>query len=70
MAKLVDDRSDPTSSSILDLFTVPPTQVSFEQGYWQEIHLANSCTNEGPYKFIVQSDPNYLHLGRNCVYNV
>jgi hypothetical protein len=68
MAKLVDQKSHPSSSSVLDLFSVPPTQVSFEQGYWQELQLANSCTNEGPYKFNVQSDPHYLHLARNYLW--
>ena len=69
MAKLIDENSYPSTASILDLFTVPPTQVSFDQGYWQEIQLANSCTSQGPYRFIVQSDPHYLHLNRNylCV---
>lgn len=68
MAKLVDDKSHPSTASILDLFTVPPTQVSFDQGYWQELQLSNACTNEGPYKFIIQSDPHYLHLNRNYLY--
>ena len=67
MAKLVDERSAPSSASVLDIFSVPPTQVSFEQGYWQEINLANTCTNEGPWTFIIQSDPHYLHLARNYI---
>lgn len=68
MAQLVDDKSAPSSVSVLDLFSVPSTQVAIEDGYWQEVHLANTCTSDGPWTFIVQRDPHYLHLNRNYLY--
>ena len=68
MAKLVDAQSTLGTASVLDIYSVPPTQVSFEQGYWQELNLSNTCTSEGPWTFIVQSDPHYLHLARNYIY--
>ena len=68
MAKLIDEKSIPASDSTIDLFSLPATQVVFENGYWQEINPSNSCTSEGPWVFVIQSDPHYLHLNRNYVY--
>lgn len=68
MAQLIDNLSQPSTVSVLDLFSVPSTQVAVEDGYWQEVHLVNTCTSAGPWTFIVQSDPHYLHLNRNYIY--
>ena len=68
MAQLIDNLSQPSTVSVLDLFSDPSTQVAVEDGYWQEVHLVNTCTSAGPWTFIVQSDPHYLHLNRNYIY--
>ncbi len=68
MGKLVDTLSLPSTPSILDLYSVPPTQIALDRGYWHEAHLVNSCTSDGPWQFIIQSDPQYLHLNRNYIY--
>ena len=68
MAKLLDHQSAPSTKSELDLFSLPPTQVCIDSGYWHVAKLINSCTNEGPYEFRVESDPHFLHLAKNYLY--
>src|SRR5689334_9135466 len=68
MAKILDQHSSPATTSLLDLFHVPPTQVAIDSSYWHKAHLANSCTNEGPWEFIVNADPHYLQLGKNYIF--
>jgi len=68
MSKLVDHRSVASSKSELDLFSVPPSQVVVERGFWDEIQLANSCTDEGPYDFRIAPDRTMLHINNNFVY--
>jgi hypothetical protein len=65
---LIDSKSIPSTKSELDLFTVPPTQVVIKRGFWDEIQSMNPVTNEGPYKFRIPPDPNYIQLNKNYVY--
>lgn len=67
---LVDHNSLASSKSELSLFTVPPTQVAVDRGFWEEIQLTNSVTNEGPYEFRLPPDPNMIHISKNYLYVV
>jgi hypothetical protein len=64
-AKLIDPGSAPATSTELELFSVPPTQAALDHGFWDTIHLTTTCTNTGPWEFIIHPDPYYLQLHRN-----
>ena len=68
MAKLIDHQSVPSNKSELDLFSLPPTQVSIENGFWHAARLLNTCTSSGPWQFHIQADPHYLQLNKNYVW--
>ena len=68
MAKLIDHQSAASTKTELDLFTVPPTQVSIESSFWQAIRLVNNCNSTGPYKFHIDSNPHWTDLNRNYIY--
>ena len=65
---LVDENSNPSTKSELDLFAVPPTQVAIKRGFWEEIQPSNPVTSDGPYEFRIPPDPNYIQLNKNYVY--
>jgi len=68
MAKLIDSGSVPSTKSELDLFQIPPTQVSVTKSQWREVQLKNPCTNAGPYEFHISPDPQMLHLNKNYLF--
>jgi hypothetical protein len=68
MAMFIDDSSVPATKTELDLFTVPPTQVAVERGFWEEIRPVNTVTNNGPYEFFVDGNQYYLDMASNYVY--
>ena len=68
MSKLIDHQSVASTKSELDLFSIPPTQVSIENGYWYAARLMNTCTSAGPWQFHVQADPHYVQLNKNYLY--
>lgn len=68
MSKLIDHNSLPSTKTELDLFSLPPTQVSIESGYWAPNRLVNTCTNSGPWQFDVQANPQYLQLAKNYLW--
>ena len=68
MSKLIDHLSLPSSKTELDLFSVPPTQVSIESGYWHVARLVNANSNNGPWRFVIQADPHYIQLNKNYLY--
>lgn len=51
--QILDERSLPSAKSEQELFTLPPTQVEIDYGFWEVINPENPVTNEGPYTFIV-----------------
>lgn len=65
MPELIDKFSTPCASTLLDLFKVPPTQVSVDASYYQPIHLTNSCKSDGPWNFLIQPGPHYFHMNKN-----
>jgi len=50
---LVHPQSCECVKSELDLFSVPPTQTSVEQGVWTEHHPISSLTDAGPIEFVI-----------------
>ena len=68
MASLLDKDSSPSSTSLVDLFTVPTTQTVIDHSYWYAAHPVNTVTSDGPYQFTVSSGPDYLHLGKNYLH--
>ena len=58
------------TKSELDLFSVPPTQTSIENGSWVEYHPISTITNGAPIEFDVSSSGedymdfanSYLHI--------
>ena len=51
------------TTSALDLFTVPPTLTSIEQGSWVEYHPLATLTDSAPIEFIVNGASDlYLDL--------
>ena len=70
MSELIDKSSILGTKCELDLFTVPPTQVSIERGFWCEIHPKTTLSSTGPYEFQITRDPNYIDLNSNFLYMV
>jgi hypothetical protein len=68
MAKHVDENSFSGFKSELDLFSLPPTQVAIEKGYWAEYYPQNPVTNTGPYRIFVPKDSFMLDLNKNYLY--
>ena len=68
MAVQLHEESAPGLKSEVDLFSVPPTQVTAEQGHWATIQLCNPVTDAGPYKFLIPRDNMMLDLNKNFLY--
>lgn len=66
-SKLVSNQSRPGTTSKLDLFLVPPTQVQVESTKWLEIQPTHAVTHAGPYMFHLPSDPQYIDLAKNFI---
>ena len=55
--------------SELDLFSVPPTQTSIENGTWVEYHPISTITNGAPIEFDVSSSgENYMDFANSYFY--
>ena len=55
--------------SELDLFAVPPTQASIEQGLWVEHRPLSTITDAGPLEFNISgTGDDYLDLGNTFLY--
>ena len=68
MAKQVDEGSLSGFKSELDLFSLPPTQVAVEKGYWAEYYPQNPVTNSGPYRIFIPKDSFMIDLNKNYLY--
>ena len=51
MAHKLHASSSGCSVSALDLFYVPPTQTSVEEGTWVDVHPVASVSDSGPVEF-------------------
>ncbi len=67
-AQILDEHSMLSGKSELELFSVPPTQVAIDSGYWFEVHPKNTLTSSGPYEFNITRDPLFVDLSRNYIY--
>ena len=64
--KLIDRGSTPAArSSEMDLFSLPPTQVTVHNSFYEPLRLDNASTNEGPWQFTCPSAPVYTQLSDN-----
>ncbi|XP_070576105.1 uncharacterized protein F54H12.2-like [Ptychodera flava] len=51
------------TKSELDMFTVPPTQTSVEEGQWEEVHPLTHIVELGPIEFVISgSVEDYIDL--------
>ena len=50
------------TNTSLDIFTIPPTQTSIEQGAYVEYHPLATLTDQGPIEFIIKGSDDYLDL--------
>jgi len=65
MLKLIDHNSEIGVRSETDLFSVPPTNVAVESGYWFPVYPTNTLMDSGPFEFRINADPSYIHLAKN-----
>jgi len=72
MASLVHPSSSESVSSQLDLFLVPPTQTSLEDGFFTKYHLISILTSEGLEGLvefcIAAKNSNYVDLANTFLY--
>ena len=69
MAKPVHKDSNDCSSSSLDLFLLPPTQLSFQKDKSIEYHPITSLSDDEPIEFKVSgSGKEFLDLARSYLY--
>ena len=51
----------------MDLFSVPPTQVSLEKGLWVDHQLRLQCLGRGPITFVYPSTEDYTDLSKTIL---
>ena len=70
MATLVHPSSAESTTSQLDLFSVPPSQTSLEEGIFTEYHpVLSALTSTGPIEFTISAEnSNYIDLANSFLY--
>ena len=69
MATLVHPSSAESTTHQLDLFSVPPSQTSLEDGSFTEYHPVSVLTSTGPIEFTVsEENSNYIDLANSFLY--
>ena len=69
MATLVHPSSAESTTSQLDLFSVPPSQTSLEDGSFTKYHPVSVLTSTGPIEFTVSAkNSNYIDLANSFLY--
>ena len=63
----VHSKSQECSKSELDLFSVPPTQVSLEKGYWMDHQPVSSVSDGGPITFFSPGTEDYVDLSETIL---
>ena len=63
----VHSKSQECSKSELDLFSVPPTQVSLEKGYFMDHQPVPSVSDGGPITFLSPGTEDYVDLSRTIL---
>ena len=65
----VHEQSCECTKSELDLFSVPPTQTSMEQGSWVEYHPLTTITDGSPVEFDISgTGEDYIDFGNTVLY--
>ena len=69
MVSLIHPSSSVSVTSQLDLFTVPPTQTSIEDGFFTEYRPISVLTSGGPVEFCIAAESsNYIDLANTFLY--
>ena len=69
MATLVHPSSAESTTSQLDLFSVPPSQTSLEKKSFTEYYPVSVLTSTGPIKFMISAEnSNYIDLANSFLY--
>jgi hypothetical protein len=63
----VHSKSPECSKSELDLFAVPPTQVSLEKGRWIDHQPVSSVSDDGPITFMSSGTEDYVDLSKTIL---
>ena len=66
---MLHTHSGECAKSELDLFALPPTQTSVEEGQWVEFHPISTISDGGPIEFFIPgSGEEYLDLNQTQLY--
>ena len=69
MATLVHPSAAKSITSQLDLFSVPPSQTSLEEGSFTEYHPVSVLTSTDPIKFTISAEnSNYINVANSFLY--
>ena len=63
----VHSKSQECTKSELDLFSVPPTQVSLEKGHWIDHQPVSSVSDGGPITFLSPGIEDYVDLSKTIL---
>ena len=63
----VHPKSTECTKSELDLFSIPPTQVSLEKGHWIDHQPISSVTDNGPITFVSPGTEDYVDLSKTIL---
>ena len=63
----VQDKSGECTKTELDLFSVPPTEVSLEKGLWVDHQPVSSVSDAGPITFVCPGTEDYADLSKTIL---
>ena len=63
----VHSKSEECTKTELDLFSVPPTQVSLEKGLWIDQQPVSSVSDGGPITFLSPGTEDYVDLAKTIL---
>jgi hypothetical protein len=63
----VHSRSQECAKSEIDLFSVPPTQISLEKGHWIDHQPVSSLADDGTITFLSPDTEDYVDLARTIL---
>lgn len=63
----VHSKSQESTKSEMDIFSVPPTQVSLEKGHWIDHQPVSSVSDAGPITFVSPGTEDYVDLSKTIL---
>ncbi len=63
----IHSKSQECTKSELDLFSVPPTQVSLEKGHWIDHQPVSSIADGGAITFLCPGTDDYMDLSKTIL---